>query len=262
MLSDALQLLFDVARESKDLQLIDLNRYQKIQYVPGTEPKVIEVDPDALYRRLDTFESFLTYVADRAKVGPDAKRAEGNTIPHDGSAVFYCDKTFLYSEQPYMRTGLKARFDVKEAEPYAWLKTHSAKWTNQIEFVRLLRITLRDVLPAGNFLSIIRDVKFINNSGGSGNIQHGKQSLSREIVQEVSGTGAIPEELTLNVQPFENIQFKANVECAVEIDESNCTFRLMPFPGQLRKCVDEVLERCLQSLDGAAVKSYYGAESV
>lgn len=264
MLAEALDKLVTLAQEAQNVKLLPLNEYLSLEFLPGKPATVRELPPKPITRKLDTFDAFATYVAMRADMKVEGERTDVELtghIAHEGSVIFFSEKEFAYHEQPNLHTGLKATFALKKSEPFLWLERDAAKFLNQADFVRTLRITLRDVLPPGNLLGIVREIKFTNNSSGASAVQHGKQSLSREIINEVKGTGALPEEIVLNLQPFENVAYKCNVLCAIEIDEQSCAFRLTAYPGQLRKCIDTVLDMANQQLSEAGIPTHQGQVS-
>lgn len=261
MLSEALDRLVSLGNKAKEIKTLPIGDYQRLEIAPDGATTVRQLPVKPVARKLETFDGFLTYVSQRSEFAGDGAESDfelPEIIAHEGSVVFYSEKEFAYLENPGLHTGLKAVFSLKKSEPFMWLETGSSKFQNQQDFVRTLRITLRDVLPPGNLLQIVREVKFTNNASGAGVVQHGKQSMSREIINEVKGTGVIPEDVTLNVQPFENLPFKCNVDCAIEIDEQACAFRITPFPGRLRKCIDTVLAMAHEQLSSASITCHQG----
>jgi hypothetical protein len=132
----------------------------------------------------------------------------------------------------------------------------------QPAFVKLLRTTFADCLStAGNLLDIIRTVKFINNDGGTAVVQQGKTSIGRQIQQEVTGAGALPDYVTLTVPTFAGaFLFRGPVRCALEVNTGDQTFQLLPLPGELEAnqagaeaAIGEVLRAGLGD-----VPAYYG----
>lgn len=261
--ADTLDLITTMAQESLKPTSIDHGN-GKLLVFKDKSTKYIEPPVVASVRKMGTFDAFASLVNSRGK----ELRAEPATVDfelephipgHEGSVVYYNSDEFNYHELPSSIHGLRAAFKLVTTEQWKWLSEASLKSYNQIEFVRILRITLRDCLPAGNLLSIIRDVKFTANSTGAGVVNHGRQSMSRDMVEDVMGTGAIPEEVTLKMKPFDNMQFESHIQCAVEVDPSTCSFKLTPYPGQLRKCIDQVLSVAVETL-GDSVPCYYAGK--
>ncbi len=111
----------------------------------------------------------------------------------------------------------------------------------QAAFVKFLRIDLHGCLGlAGNLIEIVRRVKFHATQRAEGVVEHGKTSLGKAITAEVTGTGTIPEAITLDVPVFANACFsniREQVECAVEPSAETNTFQLIPFPGAIERAI-------------------------
>lgn len=261
---ETLKELTEMARDSMKPTSTQHGLGQLLVFKDKTLRYIDQPVPPAL-RKLNTFEAFITLVASRDthKVDGDQEDDEITdgwavpTIAHEGSVIYYNTSAFQYVESPGSQYGFRAEFTLVATEQWRWLQMESAKWYDQAAFARLLRITLRDCLATPTLLAVVREVKFNVNTGQAGVVQHTRQSMSRDIVEEVKGTGAIPEEVTLSVKPFENLNFISHVQCAIEIDTSTCTFRLTPFPGQMRACLDNVLGMASEAMPD--VPRYYGS---
>lgn len=112
---------------------------------------------------------------------------------------------------------------------------------SQSAFLKLLRIDLYGCLgSAGNLVEIVRRVKFKATQQAEGAVGHGSVSLGRAITAEVTGTGTIPETVTLDVPVFANACFsniREAVVCAVEPNAETNTFQLIPLPGEIERAV-------------------------
>ncbi len=142
---------------------------------------------------------------------------------------------------------------------YRWLTGESGKQLTQPDLVRVLRITLRGALPADStLLTLIRKLKFQNDKGATGDIQHGRESLGRSITASINADNELPDELTLRVPIFENHPFIAPIVCAIEIFPHESMFKLTPYPLELRKAMDGALDSIAQTLAPAEVPTYLG----
>ncbi len=152
--------------------------------------------------------------------------------------------------------------DIKNSDPLAMLISlrDQPRQMAQAEIVRHMRTTFRQSLSeAGNLAETLSKVNFKATSETEGVIQHGKASLGKSIVNEVTGLKIIPEYVKFNFTIYANPCFKAirgTVECALEPDVSNGTFRLIPLPGEIDNALDtalsevaEMLVTCLSTLD-------------
>ena len=114
----------------------------------------------------------------------------------------------------------------------------------QAEFVRRLRVDLAGTLPAGSkLLELVRRIKWGSGGETVGELQHGKESMGREISAQCNGTTAFPEEITLAVRVYNvpDIPAREAVRCAVEIFPHEQRFALTPLPMQLPDAVAKVL---------------------
>lgn len=117
----------------------------------------------------------------------------------------------------------------------------------QKQFVRLLRCELADCMNDG-LAPLLRAVKTLNFSAGvkgSGRIDHGQESLGREIEASVTSTaGPIPDEVVLSVRIYNDPVMKVRrpVKCMIEVDAAENTLCLQPLPGQLDDAIQAEME--------------------
>lgn len=137
----------------------------------------------------------------------------------------------------------------------------------QPEIIRLMRTTFRDSLSqAGQLIEVLRKVNFKATSEVEGVVQHGKSSLGKQIMGEVTGLGIIPEYVKFNFQMYANSCFgliRGTIECALEPDASNGTFQIIPLPGQIEAAQDAALLEIGESLESflkdSGVKLFHGS---
>ena len=134
----------------------------------------------------------------------------------------------------------------------------------QRELIFMLRTTFAHCLaPAGNILDVLRCVKWRSKAAADATVQHGKTSIGKTLEQELTGTGALPEYLTLDVPIFASgfPALRGNVELALEPDAATETFQLLPLPGSIETAIADAEARIGAELraalgEGAAI--YYG----
>jgi hypothetical protein len=140
-------------------------------------------------------------------------------------------------------------------QSYATLMGVGAKWLSQKEFVRLLRITLADAATdsSRHLLKAARVISFSATSGGKALAEHGRQSLGRDIEEQVtSEVGDIPEEVEFSVRLFTDpgLTRRFPVRCAVDINAKDATFNLSPLAEQLDDALSQQLELIGDQLRG------------
>ena len=112
----------------------------------------------------------------------------------------------------------------------------------QKEIVRALRVTFRSCGVPTELLSLLRSLRWNATGDVEGNIQHGKESLGKSIVNSVAGVEKIPEEVGLFVPVFDNYPtFRARVFVAIETLPEVQAFRLTPFPQEIENAFEAAM---------------------
>lgn len=134
----------------------------------------------------------------------------------------------------------------------------------QREIIRLLRVDLCDCINLPSLITSLRKIKFKTASSGGANIQHGNESLGREIEAEVSGIdGSIPEQVTLQVRVYKNFgeDERWPVRCDLEIDPHKQEFVFRPLPADVNEAqllAQGSIRQRLQTALTGAVPVYFG----
>jgi hypothetical protein len=120
-----------------------------------------------------------------------------------------------------------------------WSKTPSP--LTQKDIVRTLRVTFRGCLGRHpNLVTVLSKVDFKATATINGEVGHGKASLGKQLAGEVTGAGAIPEFITLQVPMFINPSFRdiaVGIECALDPDPQSGMFRIIPVPGEIENAI-------------------------
>lgn len=174
----------------------------------------------------------------------------------EGSATFLSETKAVFVYELTDRRDV-AVCDLRLSPQFRWLKDSSGKAMDQKSFVRLLRIDFRGCLGDSNLLPLVRQLKFTADGAVEGNIQHGRESMGKQITAAVTGADAIPEDLTLFVPVFENHPFRARVACAVETLPHEQAFRLTPFPLEVPVAMDAAMEDVRRVLSGDKLPTVY-----
>jgi len=241
------------------------NGHTFIDNIPGKGSEYVLAVPNAIDRKIHRLVDLVDLLRARhegAFIGagitvPDGDIPNVLNVANEGSVVYFNAQNVVYQETPGDLRGLTAHMPMVLTPEMKWLMNDSVKSYEHKEFVRILRIILRNALPAGNLLAIVREAKFNTNAVASSVQQVSRQSFGRDVQAEVIGLQAIPEEVTLTVQPFENLKNKFKVMCAIEIDASTSSFKLTPYPGELVDAVDGAMDVVRNSIT-MFVPAYYG----
>jgi hypothetical protein len=149
-----------------------------------------------------------------------------------------------------------ATIELKPTKAHTTLKQSADKWLQQKDFIRLLRISLADCLgeDGAQLVKVLRLVNFKGGSSGFGKVEHGRESMGKDIEDEVtSDAGPIPEQVTLLVRLYEDrgLQTRFPVRCAVEINSREALFNLSPLAGSIEAAVDEQMSAIGSLIDQA-----------
>lgn len=136
---------------------------------------------------------------------------------------------------------------------------------SQSTLVLSLRTIFRDSPGVPELVSILRRVKFANGQIVTSEVGHGKASVGKEIMGEVTGAAAIPEYATFVIPVFVNPPFRslrASVECAIEPDPANGNFRVILLPGEMDNAIEwalgEVRSQIVSLLGESKIAVYMG----
>lgn len=210
---------------------------------PDGHAEKLIVDPKPLAVVLDTPDALVNY----ANAEADKQKAE-----------FYCSETriILVLDKAVRRD--IATCPLPLSPQYAWLKGKTEPRT-QRDFIRLLRIELRGCLPPdSNLLTLARSLKWQTNAETTGNVQHGKESMGRNIDSQVSGPGSIPEEIALTVPVFESFPYRARIACAIDVQVSDQKLQLVPYPLEVDRAMHEAMTEIMLLLSSTELPCYEG----
>lgn len=216
--------------------------------------------------RLATPGDLRDFVDDVLLVEPGSKPPNPGLAPTingrvDLPAVFYDIEAiqFVYSLND-VRTF--AVCDLPASEVWTLLQSiHTARY-NQVNFVDLLRITLRGCLgDGGTLLGLVRKVRFEMGQVNQGVVDHTRQSMGKSIETQAAGYENFPEEVTLSVQVFDNFISRVSVVCALKVNPADSTFQMIPYPLELRKAMDETLGAIRSLFKGAECPVFRGKPS-
>lgn len=221
----AVEQIIGLAGETRRTSILDAHAEKKGSYYlvgPDGKATLTLAGPGWHGETLDTPTQLRRFIIDR-------KATKGATFVGEDRIVFVFDLDDRRDA---------ATCPLRPSPQYLWLKGESSKPLTQSDLVRLLRITLKGCVTADNLLPIVRQVKFDSSDGGVSTVEHGRQSMGRQVMAAVTGADIVPEETTLIVPVFENHGYAARIECAIEIDPATRTFKLTPYPLQVKAAMD------------------------
>lgn len=116
---------------------------------------------------------------------------------------------------------------------------------SQPDLIRLLRIDLPGAGARAVLLATVRNIKWRTAAAGNANIQHGNESMGKSIEAEVTGAGAIPEQVLVTGPVYRNHGERDQsfgVLCDLEIVPADQVFRFKPLPDEIERVTEAALE--------------------
>lgn len=146
------------------------------------------------------------------------------------------------------------------SKPFAWLSTPSQSM-DQKTLIRTLRIVFADCLPSdSNLISLLRSLRFTNNGEAQVDVQKGREAIGKNILNEVRGVDALPDEVVLTVPVFENTRSVVTIRCALEVYPDTQRFELIALPSQLHRGMTIALDDILSVVTANTnVKAFIGS---
>jgi hypothetical protein len=154
------------------------------------------------------------------------------------------------------------RLPLPASEPLSWLWNlkRQSEPMNQGELIRVLRLKLGQ---PSDLVAKFRKLDFSAGRTGKANVEHGKESLGREIIAEVNGVDALPDVLNVSVRITDvpGANSPQTVRVGLEIDAQREEFYLSPMPGELDAAIDRMHADLHDVLSNAlpGLPVYYGS---
>lgn len=252
MLHEALKFLTDLGAEAAASTIID---------IPGDPRRVL------LDRRDGSPAEFITIPAgDRAhRVNTlDDLIHATETWTEANRVIFHNHEKVVLVLDDDDRRDL-VTLNLIQSEPFKTLCKLAEKLNRtQAEMVRLLKVDLYGCAEE-RILPIIRNIKFTQTSSGGGNLQHGRDTLGRQVDAAVAGVAeTIPEYFHCNAPIYMNPGCAAIQSCVISLDinTADSSFALKPMPDHLLQMIagaqQDIHDRLIESL-GDDVQIFNGS---
>lgn len=237
-----------------DLRDTDSGAKKFLIVKPDGSTEQVAFEPYPRTHQLGSIDQFADFV-------PNAEERKITANP----TIWVCSGgvKLIFDDSAGSRRECHAYVGLTATAAYAFLLASDRRF-NQKDFVKLLRYTLWECLDdAGRLgLKAIRSFSSKNFVTSHGNVEHGRQSLGKELESEIrSDAGDIPEELTLHVRLFTDraLTRRFPIKCAIDIEPAEGTFSLRPLPEQLDAAVDEQLQAIANRLaEDTELPVFYG----
>lgn len=137
-------------------------------------------------------------------------------------------------------------------------------WLSHKELINLLKITFADCLgPAGELLSIVKNIRFKSGSEVDSQLAPHGRSLGSKIEAQVTGPHSLPDEVAFSVPIFLGaVESWQTVTLAFDSDAATQKFQLVPLPRSIERAITfaerQIETEIAEGLDGTEVPVYYG----
>lgn len=140
--------------------------------------------------------------------------------------------------------GVTALYDVKDrreraslalaaSDQWKLLSGAAGKSYGQREFYALLRVGFDGCLPDDRLLALVKSIKWQTSDSGASAVSNASHTMGRQLVAEVTGIDAVPDEVTLSVPVWDGLTLREPVRCAIDVNPDTRTFQISPFAGQI-----------------------------
>lgn len=247
MLRDAFEYLTKLAVDAVSFEEIEGGNRNKNRYF-GPDNKVVEVrhDTPARQHTVSDLESFAARIEspDKASVWH-----HGNKVVAilDDSAESYRDDIVSWP--------------IKGSSKFESLVKQAPTPRAHVDFVRFIVQNLRDEFDASapGLLGTIRNLKMKSLDTYQGEVQHGRESMGRDIQNEIAGADKLPETIVIRVRRWADLDCFAEVECLLVLDVDARKLSLQPLADELEQAENAAQKWLHELLSGAVEASvFYG----
>lgn len=209
----------------KDMMFLDAN---------GVLETRLAIFGPARVHKVSSLPSFGEYVS---RWQNDAKKPNGKQ--ERPQSVWFNRKAVVFFPDDIRRED-KISIDLEPSPQMAKLEAidpNNGKLFDSRAFWRFLRIDMDKCVDRGpELIAAIQGVKWKKEQEQGATVTRGKSSLGSEIRSQIEGLSEIPERVTFRIPAFKrHVNVTVTVECAIELDENNCGFNLIPFPGEIER---------------------------
>lgn len=250
MIREAFEFLRDLSAKAVEPKAVYEDALEKVFFVDGSKTSIVKAHPD----RRHNVETLDDVIALASRFASEYKPAvwyssTGVQLVVDDDAYRADTATLEFSETAVWQT-------VRELQKRAWL--------DQAAFVRLLRIDLASAIEPFVLLDRVKRLKWQAGSTTDRTVGFGRESLGRDIKAEVNAESEIPEAVELGVRvhanPGEDV--RRVIRCAVEINAPEAKLRLVPFPDEISRIENLVVQHIAERLRAGlpeSVPCYHGS---
>ena len=218
MFLESLEFLKDTANQSVEPHRV-LEGEAKDAYFVGAS--LVEVDKPLPRRkhRVRNVDSLAGYASDQSKVW------------HDDNLV-----QLVIDDESDRRSDVVS-WKLTDSARYKALSEDASKPRGHKEFVTFVVQNLKTEFDrdASGLLGTIRSLKFSTQDESEGSVNHGRESMGRQIQQAVTGAEDLPETIVLNVNRWGELDIYVPIEVMVVVDLDARKLSLVPLADSVVK---------------------------
>ena len=245
MLKEAIELIATMAKKNDQPTPIVGGRNKQRVFVRGLLQEIADDFP-ARNHTANDLESFAACIH-----APDLA-----SVWHHGNQV-----VAILSDDDHSYRDDRVTWPIKGSSKFAALTKDAPQPRPHADFVRFIVQNLRDEFDAAapGLLGTIRNLKFRNVDAAEGSVQQGRESMGREIQNEITGATDLPETVIIRVKRWADLDCIAEVECLLVLDVENRKLSLRPLADQLEQA-ENAAQKWLHDVLASATEApiFYG----
>ena len=216
MIQEAIQYMADIVKESMKHEELQEGATQVV-YSVGGRLETVEIEPGPRRHSVKNLQSLAGY-------------AWGSScIWHAGNSI----ELVIDDKDRHRLDRVTWRLD--KSAKFSCLENDAEKPRDHKSFVTFLVRYLRDEIDRDvpGLLGTIRELKFSTSDVEQGDVQHGKESMGRDIQREIAGASDLPETITLNVKRWADLEIFVPVESMLVLDTESRRLSLVPLADSI-----------------------------
>lgn len=243
MLKEAIEAIKEMSREADAGTLLPVKsvRRKSLLIHHGTH-EWLDNDPPTRQHKVESLDSLIA-IATRFKETCSIWHAENAVSVMIDDQWRDDEVTFILEKSSAWHAAMKLK------EPRA-----------QGELIDLCRMELKDVVMESHpeLIALFKNVKFKRRDESGAVIDHGRESLGRELEQQVTGTDKLPEEISLMLRPYVAVESESAVRFAMKISYQQEKFSFRSVGDDVSNAIDAAQNVMAERFEGVTDKVYYG----
>lgn len=159
-----------------------------------------------------------------------AARGANPSVYHSAEII-----TAILDDGPESRRLDFVRWELTESDKWRAVASQAAVKRSHPEFVQFIEDALRDEIDAAapGLLGELRSLRFRYSDNETGNVQHGRESIDRDIEAELTGADKLPQTFKLSVGRWAELPIRVTIEVRLVVDCKERKLALKPLADEV-----------------------------